>query len=603
MFDTVFIKQIINDFTWWFISFIINILIRFIKKHNKSINNKFDTDTLRLKNSKSYEEWKEFISIIYDTNEFKSLKKQTNINNFDYHLINERFKLLKETRLNYDFEKLMSLLRSGLIRNYGGISQKSLMIMSFLEKNYIIQKYIEEVSKCLDFISHSINTSYKIDKNDVFMNSKQLKLNFLHDVRQTFGSTALILQGGSLFGFCHLGVVKALYIKKLLPSVICGSSIGASVASLICLIEDENLFLVLKSPFDAMRKVFDVDFHNKLLKSSIKNVFKKKCSNEVLLFLEFTKHIVGNLTLEDAYKKTKKVLNIIVHQQNQCSPVLLNYITAPNVVIWSAIHASIGNSDIYDDYNLYIKNFDEQIVPKKNYENLNFSGLNKHKKYKKCFDFKRSLNFDTKEDTLNDLYLNMRAQKDSPYNRLAELFNVNHFITSTARPYTLPLLLEQKKNIICYSQFYKKKTYFNINKNENNQSKIKKILIFMNNLIEKLKTIFYLEIQHRLIVLNKFGFLTNSMMELFLQEKSYDKKSNNSNDEVRLFPEFDNYIIDFCKIFDTKNISDNISYWVSIGEKSVWPLVSLLSTRCSIEFKLNDLFQSHKKKFNVLCAN
>lgn len=64
--------------------------------------------------------------------------------------------------------------------------------------------------------------------------SQQMKLNFFHgiilsnilmeDTRQSFGGTALLLQGGATFGLYHLGVVKALNEAKLLPRVICGSS-------------------------------------------------------------------------------------------------------------------------------------------------------------------------------------------------------------------------------------------------------------------------------------------------------------------------------------------------------------------------------------------
>jgi hypothetical protein len=42
-------------------------------------------------------------------------------------------------------------------------------------------------------------------------------------------------------GLYHLGVVKTLNEQGLLPRVICGSSVGALIASLVCVHTDEEL--------------------------------------------------------------------------------------------------------------------------------------------------------------------------------------------------------------------------------------------------------------------------------------------------------------------------------------------------------------------------
>jgi len=61
----------------------------------------------------------------------------------------------------------------------------------------------------------------------------QAKLDLLHDTRQAFGRTALILQGGAIFGLCHIGVVKALHLRGLLPRIIGGTATGALIAALV----------------------------------------------------------------------------------------------------------------------------------------------------------------------------------------------------------------------------------------------------------------------------------------------------------------------------------------------------------------------------------
>ena len=50
---------------------------------------------------------------------------------------------------------------------------------------------------------------------------------------------------------------------------------------------------------------------------------------------------MGDMTFEEAYKKTGRILNITVTSSiKHGEAITLNYITSPNVVIWSAVVAS-----------------------------------------------------------------------------------------------------------------------------------------------------------------------------------------------------------------------------------------------------------------------
>jgi hypothetical protein len=62
--------------------------------------------------------------------------------------------------------------------------------------------------------------------------SFQEKKSFFLQSRQTFGSTALVLQGGSVFGLCHVGVVRGLWKRGLLPRIFVGWGVGGLIASL-----------------------------------------------------------------------------------------------------------------------------------------------------------------------------------------------------------------------------------------------------------------------------------------------------------------------------------------------------------------------------------
>ena len=55
----------------------------------------------------------------------------------------------------------------------------------------------------------------------------QEKLDFFYRANVCFGRSALMLSGGGVLGFYHLGVVKTLLDQGLLPRVISGSSAGS----------------------------------------------------------------------------------------------------------------------------------------------------------------------------------------------------------------------------------------------------------------------------------------------------------------------------------------------------------------------------------------
>ncbi|KAI9216922.1 hypothetical protein BC828DRAFT_408976, partial [Blastocladiella britannica] len=47
---------------------------------------------------------------------------------------------------------------------------------------------------------------------------------------------------------------------------------------------------------------------------------------------------------------------------------------------------------------------------------------------------------------------------------------------------------------------------------------------------------------------------------------------------------------DYLGLFSNPTQSD-IGYWMSKGERSTWPLMSLIKNRCVVEFALEDVYQ------------
>jgi len=121
-----------------------------------------------------------------------------------------------------DITATANLLRTGLVRNYANITSTQLYNQAYSGTKDLIETYIREVVICVDQISNAPTTT---------TSDKQHKLNILNDTKRTYGQSALVLQGGSIFGLCHLGVIKALHLRGLLPKVISGTATGALIAA------------------------------------------------------------------------------------------------------------------------------------------------------------------------------------------------------------------------------------------------------------------------------------------------------------------------------------------------------------------------------------
>lgn len=107
--------------------------------------------------------------------------------------------------------------------------------------------------------------------------------------------------------------------------------------------------------------------------------------------------------MQEAFVKTGRILNIIVHAKRKHEvPVLLNYLTAPDVVIWSAASASCAVPGIYDAVTLLVKDSKGETVP------WNPSAVR---------------------------LSSARIVDEIPVARLSELFNANNFIVSHVPSY------------------------------------------------------------------------------------------------------------------------------------------------------------------------
>lgn len=249
------------------------------------------------------------------------------------------------------------------------------------------------------------------------------KLVFFRETRHSFGRTALLLSGGASLAMYHLGVARALFEAGLLPRVVSGSSGGSIVAAWICTATDEEMLTRLlpgaikMDPFEQLsvgsvrRKVlaccrgasvqqcrFVIVCCVVLIQLS--RLWTRGVLFDIKVLERFVHYNIGDVTFLEAYRRTRRVLNITVTSAVDSggdNSRLLNYLTAPNVLIYTAVLASCAIPGVYEPVELRAKNKLGEVTP--------YHPQGSH-------------------------WQDGSIVSDLPTERLSELFNINQFIVS-----------------------------------------------------------------------------------------------------------------------------------------------------------------------------
>lgn len=150
---------------------------------------------------------------------------------------------------------------------------------------------------------------------------------------------------------------------------------------------------------------------------------------------------------------------------------------------------------------------------------------------------------------------------ESPLSRIAELFNVNHFIVSQAWPYLIPFV-RSELNLL--------------DRWQGGQWNITRALM-------RLVTV---EIRHRLRQLDYIGLLPQSLGRILI-----DETIPGSN--LTLVPDLS--LKDFIKVFQ-KSSEEGLASWTLKGERGVWPAISALKVRCAVEIELDKGYQIVRRR-------
>ncbi len=322
---------------------------------------------------------------------------------YDYLLLKERLTLMRRLRRAGDARQLVFHLSESLHGNLGNTANPSLYAYARVGTKQLVHEYIEEVVRCVDFVC--VGDFPDFDVNEKFL--------FFRRAGMSFGRSALLLSGGATLGMFHLGVIKALWENGLLPRVLSGSSAGSIIAAMVGTRTDEELPLIF-DPESLNLQAFQGVSLSKLLRSGA--LMDPTQLDECL-----TRNIHAGGFLEN-FERTRRIVGITVSpmEANQQGR-LLNYLTAPHVIVRSAVLASCAVPGVFPPVMLEALDYSGEEVP--------------YMRSKRWVDGSLS----------NDL----------PMLRLARLHNVNHYIVSQTNPHIVPFMREhnsRRRNLFTFAR-------------------------------------------------------------------------------------------------------------------------------------------------------
>lgn len=243
-----------------------------------------------------------------------------------------RLKQLEDARISCDIERMLFLIRTSLTRDLGEMGNLKMYQHSHIGTKDLVEKYINTALETLDALL-TVSGKAKCDG----LESKYI-LEQVLSARQAFGRSALLLSGGATFGMNHIGVLRALWEARLLPRIISGASAGSIVGAVVCTRTDEEVPQLMASFCDGDLAVFDEEGNEDGLMEKLARFLKHGALYDISHLTRVMRDMLGDLTFQEAYNRTRRILNICVSSAGLYElPRLLNYVTAPTVLIWSAV--------------------------------------------------------------------------------------------------------------------------------------------------------------------------------------------------------------------------------------------------------------------------
>eukprot|EP00286_Rhodomonas_abbreviata_P017672 CAMPEP_0181319332 /NCGR_PEP_ID=MMETSP1101-20121128/17510_1 /TAXON_ID=46948 /ORGANISM="Rhodomonas abbreviata, Strain Caron Lab Isolate" /LENGTH=611 /DNA_ID=CAMNT_0023426915 /DNA_START=49 /DNA_END=1880 /DNA_ORIENTATION=+ len=468
---------------------------------------------MQMDNATSYAQWLEAAQKLDEIEGHDRWKEQAESPLYDSQLIKERLEIMKKLEEANDYEGIMFNLRAGMVRGLGGVGNPVLHTHAYVGTKRLIEEHTRQIIRLLQVLHDAPEDQLPLER----------KLAFFAESRHALGKTALLLSGGASLGMYHFGVLKALHEHDLLPRVISGSSAGSIVAALVGvrtaaelteMFEPNSLDLTFFPPGGSLRR-------------KVRRLLLEGHLMEVKVLQKALQSNLGDLTFYEAYERTGRILNITVSPANDYErPRLLNYLTSPNVLIWSAACASCAFPILFQPVELVAKNEAGEIV-----------GYH-----------------------LTDVkWQDGSLQTDLPITRISELFNVNHFIVSQTNPHAIPFM--SKPRSIRKGMEHKRR---------DSPGMLLRCWSVMRYLITS-------EAAHRFKQAINMGLVPKILEATLFQRLSGD---------ITIVPPFS---LRFYTQIISNPTWDTISQFMADASRCTWPNICFINNHCEVEIKLDTL--------------
>ncbi len=347
------------------------------KSELRQLENQMDT-------AASYEDW---MSVAHDHDALTGKaewRQEEPSELYDHAQIRYRLDRLRKFRKQKDWTGLLYALNEGIHGNMGGMGKSVLYRQAKAGTKVLVEQYIQEIDDALRLLAELPDETIPT----------QQKLDFFYRSNVCYGRSALMLSGGGVLGFLHVGVVSELLRQGLLPRVISGSSAGSIVAAALAAYTDEEMAeLDLVGMMDS-----DDDGSKSALWQWVSGMGSRLTAEDTEKLIAET---IPDLTFAEAYAKTGRQVSITVapaepHQRSR----LLNAVSSPNVYLRSAAMASCAIPGVFPAVMLQAKNELGESQP--------------------YLPARR--------------WVDGSVADDLPAKRLSRLFSTNHYIVSMVNP-------------------------------------------------------------------------------------------------------------------------------------------------------------------------
>ncbi|KAF2735145.1 patatin-domain-containing protein [Polyplosphaeria fusca] len=488
---------------------------------------------LRMKNAESFEVWKAAATEL-DTLEGNDLWKNEDYSEqYNFELVAARLKELDDARLSCDVKRMLFLIRTSLTRGLGGMGDLRLYKHSHIGTKSLIERYIDSVQQTLTALLDV--SAAQGDKCSV--EPGKLTQDLLA-TRQSFGRSALLLSGGGTFGMNHIGVVKSLWKARLLPRIISGASAGSIVCAVLCSKTDAEIPDVLEEFCYGDLAVFEKAGDEDGLIKKVTRFLKFGALFDISHLVNVMRALLGDITFQESYNRTRRILNITVSSASLYElPRLLNYVTAPNVMIWSAVCASCSVPFVFSAASLLAKD------PRTGKE----------------------VPWDP---TPNAGFIDGSVDNDLPMARLAEMFNVNHFIVSQVNPHVVPFLAKEEEIVSAEAQ---------------QTSAVSAGPSWIHNMANLAKG----EALHRLHVLAEMGIFPNTVT------KARSVLNQRYSGDITIFPAIS--YAHFPKVLSNPTTEYMLKSMLT-GERATWPKLSRVQNHVAIELAIDETIRKSRTR-------